>query len=42
MTFKEYGEWCNHRACDGGWGLLEAQVCISIYREIKKTSVLET
>ena len=37
MTFKEYGEWCNHRACDGGgWGLHEAQVCINIYCEIKK------
>lgn len=36
MTFKEYKKWCNERACDGCWGLIEAMSCIELYQTIEK------
>ena len=36
MTFKQFSHWCNKRASDGCWGILDALVCIDIYKEIKK------
>ena len=30
MTFREFGRWCNERACDGIWSLHEAKFCIGI------------
>lgn len=36
MTFKQFSHWCNTRACDGCWGMLEALICIDIYNEIQK------
>lgn len=27
MTFKEFANWCNDRACDGQWGMAEAIAC---------------
>lgn len=34
MTFKEFNEWCNRRACDGYWSMNTAIYCIEIGREI--------
>jgi hypothetical protein len=34
MSFKQFEEWCNDRACDGRWGMLEAIVCIDIIDKI--------
>ena len=36
MTFKQFSRWCNERACDGLWGMLDALVCIGIHNEINK------
>nr|DAE33717.1 MAG TPA: hypothetical protein [Bacteriophage sp.] len=36
MKFKEFVNWCNERACDGCWGMLEAMVCIDLMDEIRK------
>ena len=36
MTFKEFTKWCNERACDGCWGILDAMVCIDILSAIRK------
>lgn len=36
MKFKEFNSWCNERACDGCWGMVEAMTCIDIAREILK------
>ena len=36
MKFKEFVNWCNERACDGCWGMLEAIVCINLINEIMK------
>lgn len=38
MTFKEFTAWCNERACDGRWGMVEAMVCIDLMAEIRKLS----
>ena len=37
MKFKEFTNWCNERACDGCWGMLEAMACINLMDEIRKT-----
>lgn len=36
MTFKEFEYWCNQRACDGCWGVLEAMTCIDILGIVRK------
>lgn len=36
MKFKEFVNWCNKRACDGCWGMLEAIACINLINEIMK------
>lgn len=36
MKFKEFESWCNRRACDGCWGMLDAMVCIDIIKTIRK------
>ena len=36
MTFKEFMTWCNERACDGRWGMVEAMVSIDLMVEIRK------
>lgn len=36
MTFKEFEAWCNQRACDGCWGMLEAMTCIDILKTVRK------
>ena len=34
MTFKEFNEWCENRACDGCWDKSTAICCIEICRKI--------
>lgn len=36
MKFKEFVNWCNERAFDGCWGMLEAMVCIDLIGKVKK------
>lgn len=36
MTFKEFVAWCNERACDGCWGLIEATLCIDIVQDVRR------
>ena len=36
MKFKEFESWCNQRACDGCWGMLEAMTCIDILKTVRK------
>lgn len=38
MTFKEFGVWCNERACDGFWSMDGAIFCTDLYRTIIKAS----
>ena len=30
ITFEEFIRWANDRACDGGWGMGTAIVCIEV------------
>lgn len=36
MTFKEFEEWCNERACDGCWGMNEALFCTDIIGAVQE------
>lgn len=36
MKFREFVSWCNQRATDGRWGILEAMVCIDIMETVRK------
>lgn len=39
MTYKDFKEHCNERACDGAWGFDEAITCLDIITEIEKVKV---
>ena len=34
LSFKEFQDWCNQRACDGRWGFAEAVVCCDIMKQV--------
>ena len=34
MTFKEFNEWCNCRACDGSWSANTSIYCMAVCRRI--------
>ena len=36
MKFREFVSWCNQRAADGCWGMLEAMVCVDIIGTVSK------
>lgn len=36
MTFKQFRQWCNDRACDGCWGIKEAMYCIELIDNMNK------
>lgn len=36
MKFREFVSWCNQRAADGCWGMLEAMVCVDIIETVRK------
>lgn len=36
MTWREFQQWCNERACDGCWGYTEAKICIDVITRIRK------
>ena len=39
LTYKEFKDFCQERACDGRWSMLEAMACIDIIEEIDKIKV---
>ena len=38
MTFKDFVEWCNMRACDGLWGRYHVIVAIDVIKDVRKRS----
>ena len=36
MTFKEFVEWCNMRACDGLWGRYHVIIAIDVIKDVRK------
>lgn len=39
MTYEEFKNWCNDRARDGRWSMLEAMACIDVMKEIDSIKV---
>lgn len=39
MSYKEFKDYCNERACDGKWSIFEAMACINIICEIDGVKV---
>ena len=37
MSYREFMDYCNERACDGMWGIFEAISCCKMAQEIEKT-----
>ena len=40
ITFEEFNEWCNMRACDGKWSMFMAVNCIEAIRQVRKVKSL--
>ena len=40
ITFEEFDEWCNMRACDCQWSLFMAVNCIEAIRQVLKVKPL--
>lgn len=38
ITFKEFEDFCNKRACDGCWNMISALNCIEIIRDCREHS----
>ena len=39
MTFDEFFNYCEERACDGRWSLEEAVLCLGIIRHLQSIRV---
>lgn len=39
MTYKEFTAYCNERACDGQWGMIEALNCLALTSHINAIKV---
>ncbi|MGL5715206.1 MAG: hypothetical protein ACRCX2_19470 [Paraclostridium sp.] len=39
MTYKEFCDFCNKRACDGQWGMNDALSCIKIVEHINNIKI---
>lgn len=39
MTYKEFFEYCEARACDGRWSMFDAISCLAIIDEIQAIKV---
>ena len=36
ITFEEFNQWCNMRACDGQWSMFMAVNCMEAIRRVQK------
>ena len=39
MSFKEFSDYCNKRACDGLWSMSEAMWCIDTFEYVNSYKV---
>lgn len=37
MTYKQFVQWCNERACDGRWGFITVIQCINALKEVNQS-----
>ena len=35
MTYKQFSDYCNDRACDGQWSMMKALACIGMHDEVE-------
>ena len=35
VSFRQFVQWCNERACDGCWGIGTAAICIGVMEDVK-------
>jgi len=35
MSYKQFNDYCNERACDGRWSFQDAIACIGMYDEVE-------
>lgn len=35
MSFNQFVDWCNTRACDGMWGVMDAYICMDIIDQVR-------
>ena len=40
ITFEEFNEWCNMRACDCKWSMFMTVNCIEAIRQVRKVKPL--
>ena len=41
ITFKEFVDFCNDRACDGCWNMIASSQCISIINDCRNHSLFK-
>ena len=39
MSYQDFKKYCNNRASDGQWSMLEAMACLDVIKEIDKIKV---
>lgn len=39
ISYQEFKNWCNDRACDGKWNKIEALACLQVIGEIDNIKV---
>jgi len=39
MTYVEFKDWCNARACDGQWSMVQAATCIAAINDVESVCV---
>ena len=39
MSYEEFFNYCEERACDGRWGLEEAVLCLGIIRHMQQIRI---
>ena len=39
MSYEDFVKFCNDRACDGKWSMIEAMACLDIINTINKIKV---
>lgn len=41
MKYKEFVDWCNDRACDGYWSMMDAAACIDIMHHVESFTIMK-
>ena len=39
MSYEDFKKYCNDRACDGSWSMIESMSCINIINDIDSIKI---